>query len=393
MMKKIVVVILMLGMIGLCACGNKESNETSGNTQNFSSESQDVGVDSEDNTQNVGDTENTQNTEKTENTESVKNTETEIESETSKEQDSDTEESEEEEETQKQEEPQPTPQPTPTPQPQPTPEPEPGTQTEGTTPVVPKETYTVNIKTAGNMALTGIDVIVYGDASLTDMKGYATTDDLGNVSFTLDKGDSYHVVVTNVPKGYAVQNSYPFTGTTTNITLTSSLIQGEDLSTAGPLEVGDVMYDFSVTTPEGVTYTLSEVLAEKKMVMLNFWYVECSWCAAEFPCMTEAYETYKNDIEIFALNSLGWNSEATIQQYKEQNGLPFVVAACPERWAYALDVYGYPTSIFIDRYGVICAIEEGAITSVEPFNQIFEYFTSDTYQQQLFPERFPFYEE
>ena len=155
--------------------------------------------------------------------------------------------------------------------------------------------YTVNLKTQGGMAMSGIDVYVYADDSLTDMKDFGQTDKNGSISFDLPKSDKYAIDISGVPKGYDVQDSYSFSGNTANIVLTSSLITDEDLSTA-TLGLGDVMYDFTVTTPDGTKITLSKMLKEKKMALINFWYTGCSWCVTEFPFMEEAYQQYKDDV-------------------------------------------------------------------------------------------------
>ncbi len=180
----------------------------------------------------------------------------------------------------------------------------------------PSSTYSVNLKTKGGMPLSEVDVYVYADDSLKDLKHFASTDEDGNVSFSLPEYDGYAIALSGVPKGYDVKSSYEFEDKTANIVVTSSLITDGDISSA-TLGVGDVMYDFTITTPEGEKYTLSEVLSEKKMVLLNFWYTSCSWCVTEFPIMAEAYEMYKDDIEIFALDPLG-EGDAAVKAFREQ---------------------------------------------------------------------------
>ena len=244
--------------------------------------------------------------------------------------------------------------------------------------------YSVSVKTVGGMAMEGIDVYVYADSTMTDMVQYGKTDANGVVSFTMPKKEGYAVTLSGVPDGYDVQTSYAFSGSAAVITLTSSLITDKELSGAS-LGLGDVMYDFEITTPQGQTYKLSEILKEKKLVVLNFWYTGCSWCVTEFPFMEQAYQTFGEDVEILALDPMGESNDA-IAAFPASQGLElsFPMAACPTAWASgAFGVTGYPTSVFIDRYGVICAIEAGAITSLRPFTCAFEHFTADDYQQKL----------
>ena len=229
-------------------------------------------------------------------------------------------------------------------------------------------TYTVSIKSAGGMAMSELDVYVYADSSLSDLKQFAKTDANGIVNFSLPASDNYAIAISGAPKGYDVQASYSFSNGTAVITLNSALITDDDISTA-QLGVGDVMYDFTVTTSSGEKVTLSEVLKEKKMVMLNFWYTTCSWCMTEFPIMSEVYESYKDEIEIIALDPL--DGAAAVQAFQNTNQLPFKVADCPASWSTVFGVTGYPTSVFIDQYGVICLIESGAITSNSPFISAF----------------------
>ncbi len=246
-------------------------------------------------------------------------------------------------------------------------------------------TYMVSIKTVGGMAMSGLDVYVYADDTLQDLKQFAKTDENGLVSFKLPTSDKYAVAVSGAPKGYEVKSSYSFSGDTAVISLVSSLITDsklEDVKADNPLKAGDVMYDFTVTTTSGEKVSLSEVLKEKKMVMLNFWYTTCSWCMTEFPIMAEVYEQYKDDIEIIAIDPL--DGAAAVQSFQQNNALPFKVADCPSSWSIAFGVTGYPTSVFIDQYGVICLVESGAITSNSPFISAFEHFTADNYQQKLY---------
>ena len=240
--------------------------------------------------------------------------------------------------------------------------------------------YTVNIKSNGGMPLSNLDVYIYADDTLGDIVDYTKTNDNGTATFNLDKNSNYAIVISPVPKGYLAEKSYKFDGTQKDIVLESSLITDADISSA-TLELGDVMYDFTVMKPDGTEIKLSEVLKTKKLVVLNFWYTTCSWCLEEFPLMQELYKDYSDDIEIIALNPMEDNN--AVDSFQKQYGYTFPMAACPASWANTFSVQGYPTSIFIDQYGVICVVESGAITSKRPWVCAFDHFTADDYKQKL----------
>ncbi|MGM9601196.1 MAG: TlpA family protein disulfide reductase [Faecousia sp.] len=245
--------------------------------------------------------------------------------------------------------------------------------------------YSVNVKTRGGLALNGIDVYVYADDTLADLKQYGETDENGQVSFSMPRSDTYAVVLSGVSKGFEVAASYPFSGNSVSITLDSALVTGESLGGAN-LGLGDVMYDFSVTTPYGETVTLSEILAEKEVAVINFWYNGCSACDLEFPYMQEAYDLYSDSVGIIALDPL-FDSSST-KGYQESKGLTLTMASCSNSWTTGFVVNGgnidaYPTTVVVDRYGVICLIEEGALVNLRYWTSLFEHFTGDDYEQRL----------
>ena len=261
----------------------------------------------------------------------------------------------------------------------------PGGTTEPTGSVSSGETgtYSVSVKTAGGMVLEGLTVYVYGDEALTDLKEYGEVDSKGKVTFELPKDGSYYIDLEGVPGGYDVKDYYTFTGNAAVITLTSSLITDKSLSEAGSLKLGDVMYDFEVTTPAGEKIKLSDQLKDKDMVLINFFYTTCGPCVNEFPFMHEAYEMDKDDVAIIALDSFPGDNNDSVAAFQSTMGLTFPMATCPTPWFATFGTQGYPTSIIVDRYGVICMIEVGGLTSIRPFTSMFEHFTGDDYQQKI----------
>ena len=245
-----------------------------------------------------------------------------------------------------------------------------------------KTEYTVSIKRIGGLPVSNVTFLVYEGDSDT-MVGYGQTDANGIGTVTLPTSNNYKVEVVNSSlKGYIVENRYSFVGNSATIVLKTSVIEDSDL-TGVKYQLGDVIRDFKFTTTEGTEFQLSEVLKEKKAVLINFWYSTCGPCANEFPYLQSAYEKYSEDIAVIALNNYYSDTENTVKEFKAKMGLTFDVAKDYSSLGTAFDLPGYPTSIVVDRYGTICLIEVGGLTSEKPFVAVFDHFTSSNYQQKL----------
>ena len=146
--------------------------------------------------------------------------------------------------------------------------------------------------------------------------------------------------------------------------------------------LGGVMPDMTFQTADGRELTLYGLLEEKQLVVLNFWYEGCGWCLREFPVMELAYQDYRRDVEIVALNPVDGN--AAIKAFQEKRSLSFPMAACRQSTAREAGVSAYPTSIFIDRDGVVCLIHVGAITEADDFRTVFAAFTGENYSRQIY---------
>ena len=72
--------------------------------------------------------------------------------------------------------------------------------------------YTVEVFSQGGKALSGVEIRVYKDSTLTDLQWAGSSDANGLFTFTAPVSSTYHVVLKNVPAGYVVSPSYPLTG-------------------------------------------------------------------------------------------------------------------------------------------------------------------------------------
>ena len=146
--------------------------------------------------------------------------------------------------------------------------------------------------------------------------------------------------------------------------------------------LGGKMPEITVNTADGRVWKLSEVLKEKKLVVLNFWFEDCPWCIKEFPVLEVAYQKYQEDVEVLALNPT--DGAEAVKAFRENNGLGISMAACPRSWAHECGVSAYPTSVFIDRNGVVCLIHVGAITTSYTWERVFDAFVGEDYQQKTY---------
>lgn len=239
-------------------------------------------------------------------------------------------------------------------------------------------TYTVLVKNSTDTPLEGIGVYVYEDETQTELVWFDKTNAEGKMSFTAPVRDSYIAVLGNVPTGYKAEQSYPITGELTEIILSAGVMSEEDMQQL-TYKLGDLMMDFTIIDTDGNEHVLSELLKTKKAVVLNFWYLECVPCQNEFPFMQEAYEKYKDDLEILAMNPVNADEEA-IAAFKKELGLTFPMAKVDALWEQVMKLTAYPTTVVIDRFGNIVLIHKGSIDSASTFEQLFAYFTADDYE-------------
>lgn len=241
--------------------------------------------------------------------------------------------------------------------------------------------YTVAVKTEGGMPLADVKIRIYKNKSLDDIVWIAETDDEGMTSFTSESSDKYTAVLEGLPEGYKAEKSYTLKGKNTEILLKTEMIKSNELSDV-KYNVGDVIRDFSVTSSDGSVYQISELLKEKKAVVLNFWYMNCAPCKMEFPYLQRAYEQYSEDIEVLAIDPVD-GTDSTISDFAEDLGLTFPMIKGESEWESSMQLTAYPTTVVIDRYGTIVMMHRNSITEDGVFERIFEYFVSEDYEQGI----------
>jgi len=160
---------------------------------------------------------------------------------------------------------------------------------------------------------------------------------------------------------------------------------------AAPLSysLGDTVQDFTFTTYDGKEFRFSDILKEKEAVLINIWASWCGPCRSEFPYMQQAYEKYKDQVEVIALSSEPTDTSDVLADFAKQYGLTFLIGQDPVDFLSALQIGSIPTTLMVDRFGTICLIETGAQPSVESFERMFDAFLGDTYTESVLYRELP----
>ncbi len=156
------------------------------------------------------------------------------------------------------------------------------------------------------------------------------------------------------------------------------------------LKFSDFKEDFSAETTDGGTFTYSEALREKDLVLINLWATWCGPCGSEFPYLEEAYREYQDDAAVIALSVEPGDTPEKLADYARNRGMTFPVGSDTGIGLGALFVgSGIPTTLIVDRYGVIVFYQVGAMTDADAFKRLFDALTGDDYTASRVLTRVP----
>ena len=133
-------------------------------------------------------------------------------------------------------------------------------------------------------------------------------------------------------------------------------------SLAGVVRVGEIAPDFRLTDLNGKMHSLGEHRGEA--VILNFWTTWCPPCRIEMPALQQAFERYWGQgFVILGVNLTESDERDLVGPYREELGLTFPILLDLESEVSGnlYRVLGLPTSVFIDRSGIVREIYIGAL--------------------------------
>ena len=143
-------------------------------------------------------------------------------------------------------------------------------------------------------------------------------------------------------------------------TPSSQAIQGGQQEASVGINVGEIAPDFTLTDLDGNELSLSDFRG--KAVFINFWATWCPPCRAEMPEIESVYQDYKDKgVVVIGVDIL--ETEELVREFVQRGGYTwtFVIDQTGEVSA-RYNIQAIPTSFFIDREGVIQAINIGAMT-------------------------------
>ena len=144
------------------------------------------------------------------------------------------------------------------------------------------------------------------------------------------------------------------------------------------VDAGQTMPDFTVSMTDGSTVTLSGILKEKKLVVLNVFATWCGPCEAEFPEFEKVYQTHNDEMEIISVSGDPDDTMEMVAKYKDGHSLSFPMGLAGDALDF-LKVTGYPTTVFIDHDGKVGYIRVGAFVEEGDFEKKVNTFLSDDY--------------
>jgi peroxiredoxin len=117
---------------------------------------------------------------------------------------------------------------------------------------------------------------------------------------------------------------------------------------------------FTLRTPDGDVISLSDFAGQP--VLINFWATWCPPCRYEMPFLQAAYEKYKSQGFVVLAVDIQETPEV-VKPFLQELGLTFPVAMDRSgAVSSAYRIQAIPTSIFVNRDGVVVDIHRGALT-------------------------------
>ena len=143
--------------------------------------------------------------------------------------------------------------------------------------------------------------------------------------------------------------------------VTTGGVTGGDAAALAPAPVaGHPAPDFELKTLDGETVRLSDFAG--KPVLVNFWATWCGPCRAEFPDFQEASVDNADRLVIIGINNTTTDQPDMVDDFVAEMGATFPIVLDQDGTvSAAYQIRGLPTTIFVDRDGIVNEVFTGPI--------------------------------
>lgn len=146
--------------------------------------------------------------------------------------------------------------------------------------------------------------------------------------------------------------------------------------------IGEKCPDFEVlayTTagnPDNDTFSSAD--ARGKVLVINFWYINCGGCVAELPHFNEVQQEYSEDVQIIAVHAhsidTGLDKQENIEKLGFKDFQITFVQDTEELNLYAhLGGDGFPTTVILDKEGIVRSVNVGSMEKDQLIEEIEKY--------------------
>lgn len=134
------------------------------------------------------------------------------------------------------------------------------------------------------------------------------------------------------------------------------------------LGVGQIAPDFTLGSNRAGRVSLSELRG--KIVILNFWASWCPPCRHEVPALQAIHHEFgPQGVVVLAVNE--GEKLQTVERFAHDNGVSFTVWLDEDKWAGNIYlIRSIPTTYFIDREGIIRAVQIGTMNREQIINHL-----------------------
>jgi thiol-disulfide isomerase/thioredoxin len=103
-----------------------------------------------------------------------------------------------------------------------------------------------------------------------------------------------------------------------------------------------------------------------KIMVLNFWFIDCPPCRSEIPSLNNLSESYKNDSSVVFI-AVALDSKSRVKNFLQNNSFGYKMICNGRAIAAQYGIGLYPTSVVVDQQGKITFHTTGLTNNTVPW--------------------------